>query len=62
MSDFTTSVDDIQNRLIYAIPRKRTALLDAIYMGLSKMRQAKYAKKALLIISDGGIITAAIRR
>lgn len=54
VSDFTTSVDDIQNRLIYAIPRKRTALLDAIYMGLSKMRQAKYAKKALLIISDGG--------
>jgi Ca-activated chloride channel family protein len=30
------------------------ALLDAIYTGVSKMRQAKYAKKALLIISDGG--------
>ncbi len=34
--------------------RKRTALLDAIYLGVSKMRQAKYPKKALLIISDGG--------
>src|SRR5207245_6431745 len=37
-----------------AVPRKRTALLDAIYMGVSKMRQAKFAKKAMLIISDGG--------
>src|ERR1700716_18532 len=54
VSDFTSSVDDLQNRLVYAVPRKRTALLDAIYMGVSKMRQAKYAKKALLIISDGG--------
>jgi Ca-activated chloride channel family protein len=54
VSDFTSSVDDLQNRLLYAIPRKRTALLDAIYMGVSKMRQAKFAKKALLIISDGG--------
>jgi Ca-activated chloride channel homolog len=54
VSDFTSSVDEIQGKLIYAVPRKRTALLDAIYMGLSKMREAKYPKKALLIISDGG--------
>src|SRR6202047_534226 len=54
VSAFTSSVDDLQNRLVYAVPRKRTALLDAIYMGVSKMRQAKYPKKALLIISDGG--------
>jgi len=54
VSDFTNSVDDLQNRLVYAVPRKRTALLDAIYMGVTKMRQAKYPKKALLIISDGG--------
>ena len=54
VTDFTNSVDDIQNRLLFAVPRRRTALLDAIYMGISKMRQAKYPKKALLIISDGG--------
>jgi len=54
VSDFTNSIDEIQNKLVFAIPRRRTALLDAIYMGISKMRQAKYAKKALLIISDGG--------
>jgi Ca-activated chloride channel homolog len=54
VTDFTSSVDEIQNKLVFAVPRRRTALLDAIYMGMSKMRQAKYAKKALLIISDGG--------
>jgi len=54
VSDFTSSVDEIQNKLVFAIPRHRTALLDAIYMGISKMRHAKFPKKALLIISDGG--------
>jgi len=54
VSDFTSSVDEIQNKLVFAMPRHRTALLDAIYMGVTKMRQAKYPKKALLIISDGG--------
>ncbi len=52
--DFTSSVDEIHSKLLYTAPQKRTALLDAIYMGMSKMRQAKYPKKALLIISDGG--------
>ena len=54
ISDFTQSVEDIQGKLVYTIPKGRTALLDAIYLGVSKMRQAKYPKKALLIISDGG--------
>ena len=54
VSDFTQSVDDLQNKLVFTVPKGRTALLDAIYLGISKMRQAKYPKKALLIISDGG--------
>jgi Ca-activated chloride channel family protein len=54
VSDFTNSVDEIQGKLVFTVPRRRTALLDAIYMGVTKMRQAKYGKKALLIISDGG--------
>jgi Ca-activated chloride channel homolog len=54
VSDFTSSVDEIESKLVFAVPRRRTALLDAIYMGVTKMRQAKYPKKALLIISDGG--------
>lgn len=54
LSDFTTSVEDIQGKLLYTMPKGRTALLDAIYFGISKMRRAQYQRKALLIISDGG--------
>jgi Ca-activated chloride channel family protein len=54
LSDFTSSVEDIQDRLLFVMPKGRTALLDAIYLGLRKMKQAKYQRKALLIISDGG--------
>src|SRR5205823_8497225 len=53
-SDFTQSVEDVEGKLLFTIPKGRTALLDAIYLGISKMREAKYPKKALLIISDGG--------
>jgi Ca-activated chloride channel homolog len=54
VTDFTQSVGDIQGKLPYTVPKGRTALLDAIHLGLIKMRQAKYQRKALLIISDGG--------
>ena len=54
VSDFTTSIEDIQGKLVYTLARGRTSLLDAIYLGLNKMREAKHQKKALLIISDGG--------
>jgi len=47
-------VEDIEGRLLYTVPKGRTAMLDAIYLGLNKMRQARYGRKALLIISDGG--------
>ncbi|HET9183600.1 MAG TPA: VWA domain-containing protein [Candidatus Angelobacter sp.] len=52
--DFTKSVEDVQGKLVYTLPQGTTALLDAIYMGISKMKDAHNAKKALLIISDGG--------
>ncbi len=53
-SSFTNSVEDLQSRMMLAVPRGRTALLDAIYLGLSQMRGAHNAKRALLILSDGG--------
>ena len=53
-ADFTTSVEEIQGKLVYTVPQGSTALLDAIYMGVSKMKDAHNSKKALLIISDGG--------
>lgn len=54
LSDFTKSVEDIQSKLIYTVPKGKTALLDAIYLGLNRMKKAEHQKKALLIISDGG--------
>ncbi|HEV2112905.1 MAG TPA: VWA domain-containing protein, partial [Terriglobales bacterium] len=54
LSDFTRSVEEVQGKLVYTVPKGRTALLDAIYLGLDKMREARNAKKALLIVSDGG--------
>ncbi len=54
ISAFTSSADDLQSRLLSASGKGRTALLDAIYLGLSEMRTARNSKRALLIISDGG--------
>lgn len=53
-TDFTNTAEDIERELLYIHSKGRTALLDAIYMGIEKMRQARYSKKALLVISDGG--------
>jgi Ca-activated chloride channel family protein len=54
LSPFTNSVEDLQSRMFSASAKGSTALLDAIYLGLSQMRDAHYGKRALLIISDGG--------
>ncbi len=51
---FTTRVEEIQNRLTFTQAKGRTALLDAIYLGLNHMKQAKNPKKAILVVSDGG--------
>src|SRR5882757_3061556 len=52
--DYTSDIEDVEARMVMLKPEKRTALIDAVYLGVSKMRQAKYERKALLIISDGG--------
>ena len=53
-SSFTNSVEDLQSRLMVTSSKGRTALLDAIYLGLSQMRGAQNGRRALLILSDGG--------
>jgi len=53
LEDFTRQVDRIVNSLILAQPKGRTALFDAVYMGLEKVAQGAHAKRALLILSDG---------
>jgi Ca-activated chloride channel homolog len=54
LADSTRSTNSIQNQLALEEPNGNTALLDAIYMGLTKLRSAKYQRRALFIISDGG--------
>ena len=54
LTDFTSSISDVESQITNIQPGHRTALLDAIYMGLQKMKQAKYQRKVLLVVSDGG--------
>jgi Ca-activated chloride channel homolog len=54
LSPFTNNVEDLQSRMLSASAKGKTALLDAIYLGLTQMRSAANGKRALLIISDGG--------
>lgn len=54
VEDFTSSVEDIEARMATLRAAHRTALLDAIYYGIAKMRQARHQRKALLVVSDGG--------
>jgi Ca-activated chloride channel family protein len=54
LADAGQSVGMIQGKLATATPGGHTALLDAIYMGIHHMRTARYSRRALLIISDGG--------
>jgi len=53
-ADFTDSTADIEAALQPIQADGYTALWDAIYLGLREMRNARYGKKALLVISDGG--------
>lgn len=54
LANTTQSYEEIQGALGAAKPKGNTALADAIYMGLAKLRSARYPRKALLVISDGG--------
>ena len=52
--DYTSDVDDVEARMVMLKPENRTALIDAVYLGINKLKTARYERKALLIISDGG--------
>ena len=54
IEDFTSSIEDVEARLQTVRSGHRTALLDAIYFGMDKMKIAKNERKALLVVSDGG--------
>jgi len=54
LSEVTQSTTAIENELGLVQPSGSTALLDAVYLGISKLRTAQYSRRALVIISDGG--------
>jgi Ca-activated chloride channel homolog len=50
----TQSIDDIERKLLAAEPGGPTAMLDAIHLAESELRNARYKRRAIVIISDGG--------
>ena len=54
LSDVTQTTAGIETELGLVQPTGATALLDAVYLGVSKLRSAHYSRRALVIISDGG--------
>lgn len=54
LADTTQSVEEIESELAAVVPDGSTPLLDAIYLGLNKLKHSRYERRALLIISDGG--------
>jgi Ca-activated chloride channel homolog len=54
IADGTQSIHSIESALGEVTPAGSTALLDAIYLGADQMLHARYLRRALLIISDGG--------
>jgi len=54
LTNASQSIDEIQEKLAANIPEGQTALLDAVYLAMSKMRSTRHDRRVLLIISDGG--------
>ena len=51
--DFTSNIADFQNRIALASSSGWTALYDAVYLGIEKLRHAHNRRKALLFVTDG---------
>ena len=50
---FTSDIARLQNELIFTPAGGMTALYDAVYLGLEKVKEGRNPKKALLMITDG---------
>ena len=51
---FTPDSDEIYRKLVQSKPFGRTSLIDAIHLALVHMKNARHARKAIVILSDGG--------
>ena len=54
IANSTQSIDTLQSKLLATEPGGPTAMLDAINLAESKLRTARYERKAIVIFSDGG--------
>ncbi len=52
VAEFTDG-DTLINKLMMIDPKGQTALYDASYLGLEKVKQGRHQKRAILLISDG---------
>ena len=50
--DFTTDILRLSNRLSFMPPDGNTAMYDAVYLGLNKVKNGQNPRKALLLITD----------
>ncbi len=53
IESFTTDISRLQNRLIFGTTKGMTALYDAMYLAVEKVKGGGNAKKAVLLITDG---------
>jgi len=54
ITSFTSKFENLQDRLLFVKGGGKTAMLDAIYLGLTEAKKGTTSRKALLVISDGG--------
>ena len=52
--DFTADISKLQNHIAFTPSKGMTALFDAVYLGLDKVRAGTNPRKFLLVITDGG--------
>ena len=53
LADFTKDDGEIMNSVAMMPAKGMTALYDAVYMGIEKLKQGRYKRRVLLVISDG---------
>jgi Ca-activated chloride channel family protein len=51
--DMTTDITKLQEHIIFIPAKGSTALYDAVYVGMNKLKNANNTKRALLVITDG---------
>jgi len=51
---FTTDSNALYEQIAHTHPTGRTTLIDALYLAIGQMKNARHMRKAIVILSDGG--------